>query len=1173
MKAMAGLKNQFPGTLSILKILIIFLLFFYPFSAFADTGGGVNSAKECAMCHINWIDVFYRQGQSTDLTDYPKEKLVANEMMCYSCHDGSVGDSRLRVWETSRHKTGVKPSPNVSVPEEYPLDKEGNIQCATCHSAHGVNTKPGMADTIFLREPNINSRMCKRCHRNKKGGPKMGNHPIDAKLKEVPDKIVNNGGKLGTDNTVICQTCHTPHGSTNEHFLVIPNSKGGLTHSQLCETCHTKKPALAEEDSKRRFSHPVDVPLIEEAKLPDKWDNGKKPYLSYDGRINCITCHTPHNGTKDNHLLQSTNENGKLCVTCHTSKKTIFNTKHDIGKFNPEEENGAAEKAGEKGTCFACHFMHKGNSFKMWARPVSGNKMEDLCFSCHNKEKVAKKALTGEISHPVDVKLAGNYTSISLPFYSDQGEKSVDGKVTCPTCHNVHRWSPDSDDKGEKDVAGDGENSFLRKSAGGESALCRTCHKDKGAILETKHDMNEVASDSTNVKEQDLQKSGVCGACHTPHNAVDKKLWAREPGSGKNIEVLCTSCHADEKEAKKKTTGKESHPLGVIPKAVDDGEIELPLYAEDGSLWNKGSVDCSSCHNVHRWSPVDDEKGGKGVEGNGNNSFLRKKIGKTDDLCNVCHKDKFSVKETKHDLALTAPSSKNANKQTVNESGTCGACHTPHNGRSKKLWSRDLASEEKPGDTIEGLCISCHSEKNVAEGKTTGFVSHPLGKRPNIIPTMKNTLPLFDSEARKSDTGYVTCSTCHNVHKWDPKEEKGPGKRKIEGDRFNSFLRAPYDDSVTLCAACHEEKSLIVGTDHDLNVTAPNVKNMSREKVKDSGICGSCHKVHNAWGNKLWGRAVGTGQNRIEALCTGCHSPRKAAGKKVISTITNHPMNKKVSEAKATLKRETARFYKEGVDYHIETKFPLYDKLGMKTSSGDITCATCHNVHQWDPAKAEPGKGENIEGNGGNSFLRKSNLPESSLCTTCHTEKRYVAKTDHDMSVTAPRQTNKRGETVADSGVCSACHVPHGGAENGYKLWARDFSSKSELISEQTCLSCHSGNGIAANKGIKRFRHPRDVVVSEVTKPEDVNYAPLYDMSGNELQTGIIACPTCHNPHLWQTGSLVKGSGKPEEGNNRNSFLRLKSASNVCKDCHGFEGLMRYKYFHGNPFLNKKRMD
>ena len=1150
------------------KILLLLLFLFYPFSALAETGGGINSAKECAMCHINWIDVFYRQGQSTDLTEYPKEKLVANEMMCYSCHDGSVGDSRLKVWETSRHKTGVKPSPNVSVPEEYPLDKDGNMQCATCHSAHGVNTKPGMADTIFLREPNINSRMCKRCHRNKKGGPKMGNHPIDVNLKEVPDNIINNGGKLGSNNTVICQTCHMPHGSTNNHFLVIPNSEGSLTHSQLCETCHTKKPALAQEDSKRKFSHPVDVPLIKEAKLPEKWENGKKPYLSFDGRINCITCHTPHNGTKDNHLLQSTNEKGALCVTCHTSKKKIYNTKHDIAKFYPEEENSDAIKAGEKGTCSACHFMHKGNSFKMWSRAVPGNKVEDLCFSCHDEEKVAKKALTGEISHPVDVTLSANYTSLSLPLYTKGGIKGSEGKVTCPSCHNVHRWSPDSDDRGDKNIAGDGENSFLRKSAGRDSKLCRTCHVDKETVLETKHDMNEVASDSTNEKGQDLKKSGTCGACHTPHNAVGKKLWARKTGSGDGkVEALCTSCHAEVKEAEKKTTGNESHPLGVIPKAVDDGEIALPLYADDGSFWKKGSVDCSTCHNVHRWSPENNDKGGKKVEGNGNNSFLRKKIGKTDELCNVCHKNKFSVKDTKHDLLLTAPSSKNANKQTVNESGTCGACHTPHNGRAKKLWSRNLSAK---GDAIEVLCLSCHSEKNVAEAKTTGFVSHPLGKRPNIGPTMKNALPLFNEDGRKSDTGFVTCSTCHNVHKWDPEKDKGPGERKIEGDRYNSFLRVPYDDNVSLCAACHKEKSLIVGTDHDLNVTAPKVKNMSREKVKDSGICGACHKVHNAWGNKLWGRAVGKGENRIEALCTGCHSPRNAARKKIISTVTNHPMNKKVSDAKATLKRETSRFYKEGVDYHVETKFPLYDKLGGRTSSGDITCSTCHDVHRWDPSKAEQGKGKNIEGNGGNSFLRKSNLPESSLCTTCHTEKRYVARTDHDMSVTAPTQKNKRGETVADSGVCSACHIPHGGAESGYKLWARDFSSISELISEQTCLSCHSNGGVAANKGIKAFRHPRDVVVSEVTKAEDINYAPLYDRAGKEVQTGVIACPTCHNPHMWQTGSLVKGTGKPVEGSNRNSFLRLKSASNVCKDCHGFDGLMRYKYFHGNRDSFKK---
>jgi hypothetical protein len=49
---------------------------------------------------------------------------------------------------------------------------------------------------------------------------------------------------------------------------------------------------------------------------------------------------------------------------------------------------------------------------------------------------------------------------------------------------------------------------------------------------------------------------------------------------------------------------------------------------------------------------------------------------------------------------------------------------------------------------------------------------------------------------------------------------------------------------------------------------------------------------------------------------------------------------------------------------------------------GNISCPTCHNVHQWDPISKDKGKGVNVEGDMSNSFLR----PQASrvLCADCH---------------------------------------------------------------------------------------------------------------------------------------------------------------------------------------------
>ncbi|MFC1603114.1 cytochrome c3 family protein [Pseudomonadota bacterium] len=471
--------------LKLIWLLPLLALLLAPSSGFsAPPKKRANASKECAMCHLRWVDDFDGSQNKNYLLDFTEDKVVATEMMCYSCHDGSIMDSRLRVWETSRHKEGTDPSSKITIPETFPLNEKGQLTCATCHSAHGVDSTTDMGSTIFLRVPNVNSSLCRQCHSDKDDGVAAGKHPVDVAFDKFPQKILDFGGKAGKDKTgkkktVICESCHNPHGSTNDHFLVIPNSQEGVTHSTLCETCHGVSPDIKSTDELRRFSHPVDVDIIKEAKLPEKWDNGEKPRLAEGRVINCRTCHSPHNGTKKNHLLVSNNKQGKLCLTCHTSKKKLLNTKHDLTTNFPDEKNSADQSVAQTGPCFSCHFMHKGQGPKMWARDVAGQTIEDLCKSCHDKEKVAKHALTGKRSHPVEVAPSKNIDTGTMPLYSKKGERSAKGNVTCASCHDPHVWSVLSDDRGSKDVQGDGTNSFLRKAAAPSGNLCQSCHVDK----------------------------------------------------------------------------------------------------------------------------------------------------------------------------------------------------------------------------------------------------------------------------------------------------------------------------------------------------------------------------------------------------------------------------------------------------------------------------------------------------------------------------------------------------------------------------------------------------------------------------------------------------------------------------------------------------------------------
>ena len=120
-----------------------------------------DSAKECAICHFSWVDTFFEEHRGTDLAPLPEKPTAADAEMCYSCHDGSTVDSRRHVFNDRMHQVGVTPSEKIKVPEIFPLDENGKMDCATCHSAYGVSTEPGIEKTIFLRTSNEDSEICR----------------------------------------------------------------------------------------------------------------------------------------------------------------------------------------------------------------------------------------------------------------------------------------------------------------------------------------------------------------------------------------------------------------------------------------------------------------------------------------------------------------------------------------------------------------------------------------------------------------------------------------------------------------------------------------------------------------------------------------------------------------------------------------------------------------------------------------------------------------------------------------------------------------------------------------------------------------------------------------------------------------------------------------------------
>lgn len=731
----------------------------------------VEAKRECATCHIMWLDEFKRKDVTALIPFDPKpvvstgkQDVASTERMCFSCHDGFVLDSRF-LWETGAHShpVGKKPPKGMKLPTSegktiFPLNEDGKMYCGTCHTAHGVDWD-SKESPIFMRVKNINSSLCIACHLDKSTGPKEGNHPIFKKPGHTPDGMREAGARFASDGSVICQSCHRPHGGKQDAILVKSNMKSAL------------------------------------------------------------------------------------CYSCHKNKRNLVGSKHDMTKMAPELKNMHGDDVNIKGPCSACHAPHGGKGVGLWSRNIptgQKDKAAGVCISCHNKHGVAKEKTTGIHSHPIGKTLdklgikitgkdwqskhvlaKGKHSPKVLPLFDKNGRRdsSNKGHVSCPTCHDPHNWSVIDGLKivsDPKKVEGNGNTSFLRIAQGSDSNLCLNCHVDKRTIKNTTHNIELSRTDEAAML---VNKNDTCAHCHAVHNAkgITLRQFKKEPGK-KPIESWCRGCHKKDGLAKNKIIKQHSHPLGVKPTQLDDKSL-LPLFDKNGKrIDHNGLVDCATCHNPHQWTQKIEKdtvkvKGKQDKkEGDASNSYLRIPASNDAKLCVTCHKDKATVVGTDHDMRVTAPDAKNIAGHTPEMTGVCGQCHSVHNSiLGADLWAL------QPGDgkdIKEQQCTSCHNKNGKAKAKIPPALRHPN----NVIAwsgairqlNNEHKLPdieVFDSKGKHARVGIISCPSCHNPHKWNPRTDKKGSGKNIEGNALTSFLRN-YNSEYIVCADCHGKDAI-----------------------------------------------------------------------------------------------------------------------------------------------------------------------------------------------------------------------------------------------------------------------------------------------------------------------------------------------------------------------------
>ncbi|RDH86533.1 MAG: hypothetical protein DIZ77_04275 [endosymbiont of Seepiophila jonesi] len=603
-----------------------------------------------------------------------------------------------------------------------------------------------------------------------------------------------------------CVTCHLSWApgympDQVEHPLIPP-----VADERMCLSCHHGAVIDSRAALKRGHQHPdlhhldAGLPLKSVAERKESFAgvmpliDGNTPY--------CGSCHTPHAKNEEdtgihpghnNAWMRQSNKDGDLCILCHEAhqnSEAVGNAlpqkaNHPLGirlQQPPEEgEKGyAKERVLHKGLpatlkqhggriaensemmCESCHRLHGAKG-----EPLLLLKRIELCAECHPRQETAdKEAARHKGIHPVHEKLEQPIT--------------IDGRkvtsVECGSCHYPHGALADTP--------------LLNVNK--PEQLCQECHEKQYANGREEarekgiHPMNVKLEKPVRINNREISEIG-CESCHSVHEGrSDTPSLVMEVKAGELCAVCHPRQHAEDKEDARK---KGVHPVNMtLDEAVQIGERQIK------------QLDCLTCHSVHGGKPHTPSL------------VMQYQAG---ELCEKCHEAQVKVRDTDHDLRITAPKSQNLLEEQPAHAGLCGSCHSLHRGKdgSSPLYIGAMppADSKEPSSKRDRICLSCHQEKSVAEKVIVDHYDHPF--RDLVLRSDPKVLPLLDEKESNVAFGRIGCITCHDPHRWSPAEAEKKGFSPVQtenkkGTVLNSFLRR-VGPKGSFCVDCHGLESAV----------------------------------------------------------------------------------------------------------------------------------------------------------------------------------------------------------------------------------------------------------------------------------------------------------------------------------------------------------------------------
>ncbi|MGQ9650217.1 MAG: cytochrome c3 family protein [Phycisphaerae bacterium] len=722
--------------------------------------------RSCTVCHIEWLQP-PAPGSATALIkpspDEAVEPVAGRPVMCLSCHDGSVADSRRLVWQEHGHRPGVEPPASMKVPADLPL-VNGRISCRTCHSAHPAGQTDDMATAVSLRRAGAGNELCGACHIEKTGGPSAGVHPVQGMPWAIPEELLEPDARQGpSPRDLTCRVCHMAHGSREDHLLVP-----GADTGQLCLNCHAKmRPGLWRSDTPRE--HPQAPPLSNDSQRQAIAAMGGR--LGADGTITCLSCHKIHDGVTDRYLLADSLTDSRLCTRCHPEQERMANSAHDLRQSAPSERNRLGQTPAQSGPCGPCHSIHQ------YARRPDPQPADPsgTCTTCHQAGRCAEKVTRFPFGHPLE--LTADRDSSGKLFTLSSTQPAGSRRLVCATCHDPHRT-----DHGR----------FLVDQA---DRICGECHESHFARLAGGHDFTGKP-DLRNARNRGPAETGKCVFCHAIHGTTGPLLWSATAKNPEKPDEMCLACHADEAQSAAKAAPVLQHPSGTSTTGkVALADSRYPLYDDRCRQSPNGFVTCASCHDVHGDSRDDHAL----VRGDGPN--------KSPTACLACHETARPIESTMHSQKFMQRHLIAANDDR--SARFCAPCHVVHDETLGPQVVDHSAGMVDQFSSDTKLCLECHG----AGGRSTlvRVTVHPIFHLRNMVASEQpGFLPLADNQGRLREEGQVTCQTCHLPHGRPASGGLPPIDASTATDPERRGLKALLRPYIVpnLCSSCHGTEGL-----------------------------------------------------------------------------------------------------------------------------------------------------------------------------------------------------------------------------------------------------------------------------------------------------------------------------------------------------------------------------